>query len=341
MAFDPAKAKLTRSYNYPGTFYGLAHDSHHLFGGGDDSAVHVFDLRADKKQAIAKWSKHQNYVSALLAVRRGNTPVVVSGSYDRHLIWWDANGGQPLRTVEAHAGWVRDLAATPDGGRLVSVGDDMRVKVWDADSGRLVRDLEGHAPLTPQGHVSALYAVAVSPDGRFLASGDRVGDVRIWETDTGKLAQRFEVPVLYTYDPRQRKRSIGGIRALAFSPDGRHLAAGGIGQVGNVDGLGGPAHVEVWDWQAPRRRFAAGAQGHKALINSLRYHPAGWLIAGGGGSDGGLIAFWKTDTAADGKEPVVTRHKTDGHVHRIALNAAGTELYAAGFRKLEIWSLPT
>jgi WD40 repeat protein len=337
-AFDPTKVKTRATYNHPGTLYSLAFDPtrNRLYAGGDDSAVHVFGLAAEKKEAVARWSKHDNYVSAVVRVDAG---LVVSGSYDRRLIWWDAERGEPIRTIEAHEGWVRDLVATPDGERLVSAGDDMLVKVWDTVTGRVVRALDGHAKQTPQGHVTALYAVAVSPDGKFLASADRAGAVRVWETETGRLVQGFDVPVLYTYDPRQRKRSMGGIRALAFAPDGRHLAASGIGQVGNVDGLAGPAHVEVWDWQAPRQVFAGGAEGHKGLVNHLQFHPDGWLIGAGGGSDGGFLAFWKWAPTQGAAAPAGKRLKTDGHVHRFALNAVGTELYAAGYRKLTVWTL--
>ena len=56
-----------------------------------------------------------------------------------------------------------------------------------------------------------------SPDGKQLASagGDRV--VRVWNTATGKEIKAF---------PFEAAR----IDALAFSPDGRHLAAGGVGK---------------------------------------------------------------------------------------------------------------
>jgi WD40 repeat protein len=335
-SFDPTKAKRLRALDHKSTFYALALESNRLYAGGDDYRIHVFDLALDQKEPIAQWTRHDNYVSALVAVG----PFLISGSYDRSMIWWQ--DGEPHRIVEAHQGWLRDLAATPDGKLVVSTGDDMLVMLWDVN-GRLVRTLEGHDKRTPQGHVTALYTVAVSPDGKHVASGDRIGTVCVWEIETGKLAQRFQVPTLYTYDPRQRKRSMGGIRALAFSGDGSLLAVGGIGQVENVDGLGGPAHLEIWDWKRPQMRIAAGAQGHKGLINALCFHPGGeWLIGAGGGSDNGFLAFWKIDKQLDAvKKDALTVHriKTDGHIHRACLNPAGTELYAAGFHKLEVWGL--
>jgi hypothetical protein len=115
-----------------------------------------------------------------------------------------------------------------------------------------------------------------------------------------------------------------------------------MGQVNNVDGLAGPVHVEVWDWRKPRQVFAGGAQGHKGMIEHLLFHPGGaWLLGGGGGSDNGVLAFWKTDTLDDPSKDKRDAHriKTDGHFHRLVLAPAGDELYAAGHRKLDVWTL--
>jgi WD40 repeat protein len=344
-SIDPTKAKVKTTYAHSLGFQSLCADpsGKRLYAGSEDYSIYVFDLDSPKKEPATKWTKHDNYVTALVAVVRSGKTLIVSGSYDRSLIWWDAAKGEALRTVAAHDAWLRNLAALPDGSRLASCGDDMLVKLWETDSGKLIRTFQGHDTKTPQGHVTALYSLAVSPDGKHLAGGARHGTVIVWETDTGKVAQKFEVPTLYTYDPRQRKRSIGGIRSLAFSRDGNFLAAGGIGQVGNVDGLEGPAHIEVWDWRKPQVRFTAGAQGHKALINDLIWHPdKTWLIGGGGGGDGGLVAFWKIDPMPDmPKKDAVQgqRVKVDGHIHRMVLAATGTELYAAGHRRLDVWSL--
>jgi WD40 repeat protein len=366
--FDPTKIASKAVFKHPETFLSVCvdHDSGAIYCGSYDRGIHRFKLDGDKLEAVARWEKHESYVSSLALVRVGDRRVLVSGGYDGALVWSDAESGEVSRRVTAHAGWLRRICLPPGGERLVTVGDDMLVKLWETKSGALIRSLEGHAKKTPQGHVTALYAVAVSPDGKYVATGDRIGDVRVWEIDDGRPAANFQVPVLYTYDPRQRHRSMGGIRSLAFSPDGRFLAAGGIGQVGNVDGLAGPATVEIWDWKAPRRLASVGAEKHKALINCLVFHPtAPWLIGAGGGGDNGLLAFWKldelprlaatseppgsprrspgqgnkdSDSDAPGPFPV-HRIKFDGHAHDFSLSPDATLLYVASYARLEIWRL--
>src|SRR5262249_15199220 len=49
------------------------------------------------------------------------------------------------RTLEGHAGKVRDVAVTADGRFVVSASDDTTLKVWDIATGKPVRTLKGHA----------------------------------------------------------------------------------------------------------------------------------------------------------------------------------------------------
>lgn len=344
MSFDSAKVKLATSFKHAGTFFSLCQDADgRLIAGSDDFGIHVFDPAAKQTDPVAKWERHESYVSALVALKQAGKPVIVSGSYDGTLVWWDA-AGKVIRSVEAHQGWVRQVVPTPDGARLISVGDDMLVKVWDAGSGKLIRTQTGHATRTPQGHVTALYSLALSTDGKWIASGDRHGEVRVWDGDSGKHVSTFQVPTLYTFDPRQRKRSMGGVRALAFSKDGQYLAAGGIGQIGNVDGLGGPIHLEVWGWKKPEVRCTTGGKRQNGMIGQLVCSADGeWLLgAGGGGS--GFLGFWKISSipaAADAKKIDLPEQlqKFDGHGHAVVLNPVKKELYVAGYRKLDVWSL--
>ncbi len=369
---QPAQARSVKSHQHDGVFYGLCANPERtqLFAGSTDGRVHVFDnihnaLQPGNDQPIAarQWhQRHGNYVVSLAHVRAARGENVISASYDGTLVWWDAPSGGAIRQVTAHDGWVRQVLATPDGGHVISVGDDMLVKVWDSESHALARTLSGHATQTPEGYATALYALALSPDGTQVAAGDRAGEVRVWELATGRQVAAFRVAELYTFDNRQRKRSIGGVRALAFSPTGNHLAIGGIGQVGNVDGLEAPAHVEVWDWRQPARVLAAKATGHKSILNALAFDRAGQYVMGaGGGGDNGLLAFWDagtilgpsnsleiaprhsplekdpaTETAV---EATLTKYKFDGHAHAAVWDEDRLRLYLAGHGKLEIWDL--
>src|SRR5206468_2925617 len=48
-----------------------------------------------------------------------------------------------------HPGGVVQLAYSPDGRTLVSVGGDGRCRVWDAATGKLLRELGGGQPSSP------------------------------------------------------------------------------------------------------------------------------------------------------------------------------------------------
>jgi WD40 repeat protein len=197
-----------------------------------------------------------------------------------------------------------------------------------------VHELRGHKEKTPTHFPSMLFACAFSCDGKYLATADKVGHIVVWETASGKQATTLEAPGLYTWDPRQRIHSIGGIRGLAFSPDGKLLAAGGVGQIGNIDHLDGPARVEVFDWQQGKRTHEFAKTKFKGIVNMLVFHPQGdWLAALGGAGDG-LLFFMDLK-----QNKVVKEEKVKMHVHAVALNEEGDTLYAAGHNALVTFEL--
>jgi WD40 repeat protein len=325
--------ELTVACEHPGILFALCFDAEggNLYGAGTDSAVYRVDVNTEKPVAEKAWTNHDNYVSSLV----WNNGTVISGGYDRRLIWTTAETGESTRTIEdAHDGWIRDVAAFPDGSRVVSVGDDMLVKVWDAATGKPVLSCEGHAKQTPQGYATALYTVAVSPDGGTIATADRIGDVCLWNAETGKLIRRLQAPAFYTYDSAKRSRSIGGIRSVSFSPDGTQIAIAGIGAVTNVDGFVGPARVEVWDWQSGKKLFTAEDK-HNAVLNHVSFHPTRpLLVAAGGGDSGGILGFWES-----GQGKLTCKAKPKGHLQRFLVDAENDRLFATGHGGFQIWSL--
>jgi WD40 repeat protein len=323
-------------WNLPasGTLYALAVDGATgcAYVGGSAGTIYACDLNA-ATPALRPRMHDDAYVAALEVLRDGpQSGRLVAARYDGSLVWYDLHDGKRLRITTAHDGWIRDLCVVGDGRRLATVGHDMRVKVWEAADGKLVRSFVGHALETPQGYVSAIYAVAGSPDGRYVASADRVGEVRVWDITSGKEAARFRAAEFYTFDGEKRDRSIGGIRRIRFSPDGKRLALAGIGQITNVDGFVGPSRLEVWDWQTGKR--AASLQdSHQAVLNDVLWSSDGRkLTAAGGGDGGGVLMVWD----AAGKQPE-QKLKFKGHAQRLARLDGGSLLLAAGFEGVQAW----
>jgi WD40 repeat protein len=291
----------------------------------------VYELDAGQASPTPRTlADHGRYVTAVRLA--GNK--VISGGYDNRLIWWDLENNRSIRTIDdAHARQIRQFALSPDGTKLASVADDMVCRLWNVETGERLRELRGHEERTPTHFGSMLYCCAFSNDGTKLATGDRVGHVVIWEVSSGRQLSSIEVPSLYTWDPTQRIRSIGGVRSLAFSPDGTQLAVGGIGQINNVDGLSGPSRVEIHDWTRRERvhEFQGQQQG---LFNRLIWHPDNAWLCGIGGGSNGFILFHKTTDRT-----TIHQANLPMHVHDSVFSEDWNTLYHAGHQKIVVQEL--
>ena len=334
MAADPKQLKLAKNVGSQGIAFGIDRvpESDRIYYGSSDFKVYEYDFGAEKPESkVFEGEGHRSYVTTVALA--GKT--VVSGSYDRRLVWWDAETRKQIRIVaDAHKKRIRRVAASPDGKLVASVSDDMDVKVWDVATGKLKATLKEHKPMTPNNYPSMLYAVSFSYDGKWLATADKVGHIVVWDVATGKKLKTLESPVMYTWDPRQRRHSIGGIRSVSFSHDGKLLAVGGIGKIGNIDHLGGPSRIEVFEWQAGKKLHQLEDGKYKGLVEQIGFSPDGaWFIVAGGDHNGFISVY---DTKS-GK--LIKQEKAPMHVHQFVVNEPHDTVYAVGHHRLVTWEL--
>ena len=328
---NPSKLKQVSEFRPRGILFCIAQSARDdcVYVGSSDFGVYEVDL-SQKKIEPKLVGKHESYVTGIALAGK----MLVSGSYNQRLIWWDVEKRAQARKVEAHQKWIRNVVASPDGKVIASVADDMVCRVWDAESGKKIHELRGHKEDTPNNYKSMLYAVTISSDSKYLARGDKVGHVVIWDLKTGKQLKTVESPGMYTWDPRQRRHSIGGIRSLAFSADNKMLAVGGIGKIGNIDHLGGPSRTEVFDWQTGKTLALFENGSHKGLIQHLEFDPNGEWLLGAGGANNGFYLFYNVKS-----KKTVLSEKVPMHVHDLMMRPEQQQVVMVGHQRGVIYEM--
>jgi WD40 repeat protein len=280
---------------------------------------------------------------------------VAAAQDDQTVRVWDTGGGAEVLTLRHTGSVVPSVFYSPDGLRLAAVGADGTVLVWDAATGRQVVTLKGDLyPAEPrlrfnpdgrrlagvcregavrvwdlqtgeevlrlQGHTGAVFDLAFSADGTRLTTAGADSTVRLWDV-------RGSVQGPLTFLSRQRggvrdapRRGGGASNALAFSPDGRCLAADGGHE------------VAVWDVQTGQQVLTLGGRG--IWLNALAYSPDGRRLAAGGGVAaapgkgnwaGGPVQVW--DARSGAELLFLPGHPT--LVHGLAYSRDGARLASA------------
>ena len=119
--------------------------------------------------------------------------------------------------------------------------------------------------------------------------------VKEWDPATGQALGGFDAKARHT-DEGGQQVDFGGVRGMAFSADGRSVAAGGLHKATNPLGAVHEPIVLVFDAQTrklARTLLTDGISGGACILR-LGDLSDGSLMGGCGGSNGGILLFWKS-----------------------------------------------
>ena len=257
-----------------------------LASAGDEEFHRLKDLLADQLERDAL-SAARETAAAILRLNPGDEEALESRAFIEERL--GAGGITEVHAYREHKGWVRAVAAGPDGRTALSGGDDQAVVIWDLLTRKPLKALLGHQ--------AAVAGVVYSPDGSKALSGSFDGTARLWDLATGKEIQRiagaWKIVQCVAFAPQGDRLVFGAddnclhfhdvgtgeelgtlaghtelVRSVAFSSDGLRVASGGDDST-----------IRLWDLDAAAELKCL--QGHGDSVTSVAFAPNGkWILSG-------------------------------------------------------------
>jgi len=288
----------------------LTKDRKFLASAGINNTIRRWN--ADSGKEILLGGGHQSPVTALTVSPNGK--LLVSGSNMARMRLWDLESSKELKTWAGPNAGDLILAFAPNGKAVASCitnqpgsgnGTDA-IRLWDIPGGKELRKFEG-----PAG--DNVLSMTFAPDGKTLAAGYHNQVIRLWDPEKAKIITELKYP--------------GPVSALAYSQDGKTLAA---------SGYSGAGKIVIYDTVKGQELRQFGPKEGTVLpsIACIAFSPDGRTLATG--SFDGIIRLWDAVTGDKLKE-------LEGHQHvvyALAFSGDGRNLASGSFdRTVKLWEV--
>jgi WD40 repeat protein len=214
--------------------------------------------------------------------------------------------GKELHQVKAHQNGTAALGFSADSKTLASRGTfDNTIRLVDVARGNEIRSIviptdgqpiRGNVLVFGGGGGVSRQGLAFSPDGAFIATSINgaqqfnSGSIRVWDVTTGKETRQFKLP--------QNR----GVNCIAYSPDGRLLAAE------NSDRT-----VSLWEIASGKERAVLG----EAVAGNPQGGMATTIVFGGGIINGGRAVAAPTSSIAFSPDGELLAARAAGNAVRV------------------------
>jgi WD40 repeat protein len=230
-------------------------------GGRQTDSLYLWDLDTGEERTRIKLD-HDCYTFNAAFSANGKT------------IAWEDGGAGIVRVFEVSTGkMVRQFtflkvdkkganhhaysAAFSASGKLFAfatvIGVGKGIDLWDVETGKLVRQFPHPFP----------NSCAISEDEKLIATQDTYGEIRVWDMKGKQLHTFRRAPT--------PAKAMAAFTLLAFSPDGKHLAAGG-----HLDDT-----VTVWNLASEKKVLEISLAGTNGIPSTAVFTRDGkWLGVG-------------------------------------------------------------
>lgn len=259
-----------------------------LIACGYDATIQRWDMAGEAPRRMEPLAGCHGWVQCL-AFQPEKQRVLAADSWGQLACWPCAEeDSQPAWSLpEAHEGWIRALAVSPDGTQVATGGNGSLVRLWSTEDGQLLQELP---------HGQRVFSLCFHPHGNWLVSGDLKGAIRHWDLPAGRQVRQLDAAVLYADEAETQGRiqQCGGVRSLQFDAAGQRLACAGQKEPGGGFATGTPC-VLVYDWDSGeliREMPMGGAQ--DGFAYDAQFHPDGFVMATSSAFPGkGHVWFWR------------------------------------------------
>lgn len=239
----------------------------YLVGCGYDATIQRWDISGEEPKQLSPLSGHNGWLQGLGFQPAGDR-LLTADSWGRLTCWsYAAADSKPLWDLpEAHDGWIRALAVSPDGKWVATGGNDSVVRIHSVEDGKLHAELD---------HPTRIYSLAFHPDGKSLVSGDLEGKIRHWDPETKQVVRELDAGVLYLQNKIQQ---CGGVRRLSFDAKGEYLVCTGQHTPQGGFATGTPCAL-LFNWEKGElvREMLLGNK-QDGFSYDAQFHPAGFLV---------------------------------------------------------------
>ncbi len=229
--------------------------------------------RAGEKPAVVL--KHEGWVAAVAFAPDGKT--LASAGADNLVRLWEVGTWKPKGVLKGHTDCVCAISFVDDGKALITGSFDHSAKIWDMSNQQTLQTIKEHsggvtAVLLREGPFAPMWWTG-SVDGT-VRVGKRTLEHRSW---VNGIAMGPRDPILATacsdglvrlfgQEDSALEGGAGEVRCVAFSPDGKLIAAGNRYHT-----------VRVWD--VATRKEVKTLTGHMSDVWTIAFSPDGKTLA--------------------------------------------------------------